>query len=656
MPVPSRCYPQDHVVQFYEDDDFLAEVVADYLMVGVETGEYLLILLTPAHQSAVLQRLEAAGLDTAAAIASGRLVTRNAEALLQAIMHDGMPDAALFESHILADIEALAPRPIRAYGELVNLLCAEGQHAAAVRLEAFWHAACQRLPLTLLCSYVIRHFEEAHEAFEAVCDHHSRVLPAEPFGRLAPPQQWREVSRLQRQTLALRREQAERVQAETTLGAVQALCNEMLLTMADQASHDALTGLPHRQHAEQHLAACIADPPGSSGRMAVLHIDIDQLKAINDALGMEAGDAFLHETAQRITHCLGSRAVVSRLGSDEMMAVLTDLARPEALWPILDRLLDVTSAPMVLKAQEVFTSCCIGVSLYPDHGHSVAALVRHASLARRQAQALGPRRYQLFSPALLDSHTTPLVLPAAVRQALPRGELALHYRPLIDAHGGQVVAVSVVPCWHSARFGDLAPAHWRRAAEAAGEIAAIGRWVLAKACRHACAWREAGIELGVVVSVSSAELLGDGFVERVAEVLDDSGLPSRMLALELGESELAAAPQQAEAILERLKALGVRLILDPLGNGQAFLGQFAGCPFDTLRLHERFIKGCLDNPRHQALIRSVILMAHELDMRVAAGGVAHRAQADYLRQQGCDLLEGPLWSRMDHREDLGRGA
>lgn len=657
MSVATQCQSHDHVVQFYEDDAFLAEVVAGYLKAGAEAGERLLVLLTAPHLVAVLQRLEASGLDTGAALASGQLVTRDAQTMLQAIMVDGMPDETLFEAHLLADIAAWTPLPTRAFGELVNLLCAEGNHEAAVRLEAFWHAACHRMPLTLLCSYALEHFDDAQGAFESICDHHSHVLPAERYSRLAPRQQLREVSRLQQQALALRRERASRLQAEATLEAVQASSNAMLMDLADHALHDAVTGLTTRQYAQQRLAALIADPPGPGGKVAVLHIDIDQLEAINDSLGLEMGDYFLHETTQRIKRCLGSNAVVSRLSSDEMVAVLSGFAGTEALWPIIERLLDWTSMPVELDGQQVFTSCCIGVSLFPDHGDSVKALMRHANLARRRAQQLGRRRYQLFSPALLDdSDPAPLALLSALREAVPRGELELHYRPLICARGGQVVAVSVHPRWYSSRFGDIGQVRWIAAVEAVGEVAAIGRWLLSNACRHARAWFDAGVELRVVVQVSSAELLGEGLVERVEEALSRSGLPSKMLELEVAESVLMRTPRPSEDILERLKALGVRLTLDPFGNGQPLLGQFNnGCPFDSLKIHERYIAGCLDNPQHQAIIRSVIVLAQALGMTVVATGVENRAQADYLRHQGCDLLAGSLWSRMEYSDTAAEG-
>lgn len=194
------------------------------------------------------------------------------------------------------------------------------------------------------------------------------------------------------------------------------------------------------------------------------------------------------------------------------------------------------------------------------------------------------------------------------------------------------------------------------AAEAAGEVAAIGRWLLSSACRHARTWLDAGVELRVVVQVPSVELLEEGLVARVAEALSRSGLPSKMLALELNESVLMRSPRRSDDILERLKALGVGLTVDQFGNGQPLLGQFNnGCPFDSLKIHERFIADCLDNSRHQAIIRSSIVLAQELGMTVVASGVANRAQADYLRHQGCDFLEGSLWSRMEYRDTPAEG-
>ncbi|PXX98325.1 putative bifunctional diguanylate cyclase/phosphodiesterase [Halomonas sp. LBP4] len=652
MQVATQCQPHDHVVQFYADETFLADVVADYLRAGADAGERLLVLLTPPHLAAVLQRLEAAGLDTGAAMSSGQLEAYDADLILETIMRDGMPVEALFERHLLAGIEAASPVPTRAFGELVNLLCARGNAEAAVRLEALWHAACHRLPMTLLCGYAMQHFDrpEDQAAFDAICDHHSHVLPAEHYSRLESRQQLREVSRLQQQVQALHHERASRRQAEQNLAAVQELCGEMLMELADHALHDGVTGLTNRRHAQQRLAELIADLPGQRGRVAVLHVDIDQLQAINESLGLEMGDYYLHETAQRIKRCLGGSGIVSRLGSDEMMAVLPGIEPLDEVLKVVERLLDWTSKPVELGGHKVVASCCIGISLFPEHGRTVDELMRHANRARRHAQRLGRRRYHVFTPELRDDDFDRLALRSELREALPLGELELYYLPTLSARSGQVVAISAQPRWQSSQFGTMESARWMSVAEEAGQAAIIGQWVLARACRHAKAWIEAGIDLRVAVQVSTAELLDGEIVDRVGEVLDHSGLPGEMLELELSESGLMRAPQRAAAMLERLKALGVRLTVDEFGSGHSILGHLNRFPIDTIKIHKPFIAGCLDTPHHQAIIGSMIGMAHQLGQQVIAGGVATRGQADYLRQQGCDLLRGPLWSRMEYRD------
>ncbi|MFY0989548.1 putative bifunctional diguanylate cyclase/phosphodiesterase [Halomonas sp. C05BenzN] len=652
MQVATQCQPHDHVVQFYEDETFLADVVADFLRVGADAGERLLVLLTPPHLAAVLQRLEAGGLDTGAAMASGQLVAHDAERMLETILRDGMPVAALFERHILAGIESVSPLPTRAFGELVDLLCARGNPAAAVLLEALWHAACQRLPMTLLCGYALRHFDrpEDQAAFDAICDHHSHVLPAEHYSRLEPRQQLREVSRLQQQVQALEHERASLRQAERNLVAVQRLCGEMLMELADHALHDGVTGLTTRGHAQQRLVELIADSRGQAGGVAVLHIDIDQLKAINESLGLEMGDYYLHETAQRIKRCLGGHGIVSRLGSDEMMAVLPDIGPLDEVLKVVERLLDWTSNPVELEGHTVVAGCCIGISLFPEHGRSANELMRHANRARRHAQRLGRRRYHVFTPELRDDDFDRLALRSELREALPLGELELYYLPTLCARSGQVVAISAQPRWQSRRFATMESARWMSVAEEAGQAAIIGQWVLARACRHAKAWIDAGIDLRVAVQVSAAELLDGEIIDRVGELLDHSGLPAEMLELEVSEAGLMRVPLRAAAMLERLKALGVRLTVDEFCCGHSILGHLDRFPIDTIKIHEPFIAGCLDSPHHQAIIQSMIGMAHQLGQQVIAGGVATREQADYLRRQGCDLLRGPLWSRMEYRD------
>nr|WP_275298116.1 EAL domain-containing protein [Halomonas campisalis] len=428
------------------------------------------------------------------------------------------------------------------------------------------------------------------------------------------------------------------------------------MELAEHARHDRVTGLTTRRHAQQRLADLIVDPPGQSGRVAVLHVDIDQLKAINESLGREMGDYFLHQTAQRIKRCLAATGIVSRLDSDEMMVVLPGIASRCELSKVAERLLDWTSQPVELGGQRVVASCCIGISLFPEHGRTVHELMRHANRARRHAQRLGHRRYQVFTAELCDDDFDRLALRSELREALPRGELELYYLPTLCARSGQVMAILAQPRWQSSRFGKVEAARWMSVAEETGQAAIIGRWVLARACRLAKDWIEAGIGLRVAVQIPTAELLGGEIVDRVVEVLEHSGLPGEMLELELSESGLMRAPRHAAAMLERLKALGVRLTVDEFGSGRSSLEYLHHFPIDSIKIHQPFIADCLDAPHHQAIIGSMIGMAHQLGQQVIAGGVATREQADYLRWQGCDLLQGPLWSRMEYCDAPGDQA
>lgn len=417
-----------------------------------------------------------------------------------------------------------------------------------------------------------------------------------------------------------------------------------------QSCHDEVTGLATRRHAEQLLASLLARAAEQGTKVAVLHIDIDRLKEINHSLGRSMGDACLRLVAQRVIGVIDHKGSVSRLDSDEVMAVLSDVTTLEAVIPIIERLLERTRQPIELSGRTLFASCCIGLALYPDHGGTVTELMRHANLARRRAQARGSMQYCVFSQDLLDDGPDRIALRCELSGALARGEMELRYRPLLCARSGQVVAVSAQPRWCSPRFGVLEAAQWLPAARENDQLCEICPWVLASACRHARSWYEAGSGLRVVVGVPAEGLVGNVLVESVRAALEESSLPAGLLEIELTEGGLMQDPDHACKVLERLKAIGVRLSIDGFGRGHSILGHLSLFPIDTLKLDALFIDDCLDNPRRQAIIRSVISMAHELGVHVAASGVCSRQQVDFLREQGCDLLQGSLWSRTEYSD------
>lgn len=230
--------------------------------------------------------------------------------------------------------------------------------------------------------------------------------------------------------------------------------------------------------------------------------------------------------------------------------------------------------------------------------------------------------------------------------------MALVYRPLICARSGQVVAISAQPRWNSPRFGVLELSKWTPAARDNGQLTDICHWVLKHACLHARSWYEAGSGLRVLVGVPAEGMTDEGLIERVEQALAESCLPPGLLEIELTEGGLMRDPHHASRVLGKLQTMGVRLAIDGFGSGHSILGHLGLFPLDTLKLDSLFINDCLDNPRHQAIIRSVIGMAHELGIRVAASGVSSRQQVDFLREQGCDLLQGSLWSRMEYSDPM----
>ena len=419
---------------------------------------------------------------------------------------------------------------------------------------------------------------------------------------------------------------------------------------ANQAYYDDVTGLPIRRHAERQLASLLVRASEQGTKLAVLHIDVDRLKEINHSLSRAKGDACLRQLARRVIGLVGIQGSVSRLDSDELMVVLPDVMGEGRVAELVEQLLERTREPVELSGRSVVASCCIGFALYPDHGSTVVELMRHANLARRKAQAQGSMQYCGFSFDLLDAGPDRIGLRCELQNALTRHEMELRYRPLICARSGQVVAIAAQPRWCSPRFGVLEASHWMPAARANGQVNEICQWVLANACRHAQSWYEVGSGLRVVVGVPAEGLAGDMLVGRVHSILEDSGLPAGLLEIELTEAGLMRDPIHSGAVLARLKSMGVRLTIDGFGSGYSILGHFSLFPIDTLKLDSLFIDGCLDNPRHRAIIRSVISMAHELDIHVAASGVRLRQQVEFLREQGCDLLQGSLWARMEYSD------
>ncbi|AZT83896.1 EAL domain-containing protein [Marinobacter sp. NP-4(2019)] len=440
MPLALEAKLHDHLVQFYQDDISLTGTLADYFRAGADAGERLLALLTPTHRDALLQKMKTDGMDTRRLIAEGQLVILDARSVLDQIMHNGMPVYSLFEQHVLTHIKASAPTPVRAFGELVNLLCEDGNPSAAIELEDIWHGVCEHLPVTLFCGYDLYAFHQdgGQQAYRTICSQHSHVFPA---------------------------------------------CDQAL----------------------DHLTAA----------------------------------ASAEQKAMRI----------------------------------------------------------------------------------------------------------------AIADVLDRGEMTQHFSPMVCARTRQVLGVYALPYWHSPRYGILASDKWMDAAREAGQSGAIRRWLLHGACQQAMGFYVVpGSGLRMTVPVSGDDITSSDLVVQIDEALSASGLPGEMLELEVPGQALDASPKKSATVLKALKALGVRLSVTDVTSSSSILRYFGHYSVDAIRLGEALIKECVNNRYHQETIESMIGIARELGLAVTAGNVSTREQASYLRDHGCNTLQGGLWARMDYSD------
>lgn len=407
---------------------------------------------------------------------------------------------------------------------------------------------------------------------------------------------------------------------------------------------DTLTGVPNRRQLTQKLAAAIADAQRRHGRLALLLLDVDAFKQINDSLGQGIGDRVLVEVSQRIRHALRGGDLVGRVGGDQF-AVLVHHAGAEAAEHAARRVLRATEAPYEIEGAQFTLTCSIGVALFPDAADSAHDLLRRAETAMQAAKAGGRAGFRFHHANTHDDEVRKRVrLDHAMRQALAQHRFRLHYQPQLDLASGRVVGTEALIRWKDAHYGDISPADFIPVAEASGFIVQIGDWVLGEAVAQAAEWHRAGRELPVSINVSALQFQQSGFVTRVSRALDQAGLPPALLELELTESILVRDAAEALERLQALAALGVRLAIDDFGTGYSSLAYLKRFPIDALKIDRRFVRGLPDDESDAAIVRAIVQMAHALGLRVVAEGVELPAQRDFLAGIGCNMYQGFLFA------------
>ena len=409
-----------------------------------------------------------------------------------------------------------------------------------------------------------------------------------------------------------------------------------------QAFHDDLTGLPNRALFTDRLEHAIESFGRHPAPIAVLFIDLDDFKTVNDSLGHNAGDHLLVEAGQRIKHCVRSVDTVARLGGDEFAVLLEDVD-PEAAADAATRILTALHEPIRVQRRQLTTGASIGIVMAHSPKQRVSDLLRNADLAMYSAKDHGKGRFEVFRPKLQRAATTRLRLKADLERALDDGQFRLRYQPLIDLTNGEMVGVEALLRWHHPARSEVLPGEFITLAEESGLILPLGRWVLNEACRQATSWQAEGVttqRVGMSVNLSARQLEDPALADDVTLALDGSGLHPSLLTLEITESVLMHDTELTQLSLQRLKSLGVRLVIDDFGTGYSSLSYLRRFPIDGIKIDRSFIDA-IDTDREEAdLVGSIITLSNRLKLETVAEGVERWSQLARLRSLGANVCQG----------------
>lgn len=413
------------------------------------------------------------------------------------------------------------------------------------------------------------------------------------------------------------------------------------------AHYDPLTQLPNRLLAQSRLEQAIERAERHNFRIAVLYIDLDRFKTVNDSLGHPIGDELLIALSQRLSTRLRHDDFLARLGGDEFLLVMEFVPLPEGAATLAASLIDMLTTPFKLPSEhEVFVSISIGISLYPDDAKTVTQLIQYADLAMYQAKQLGCNTYQFHTQALTIAASERLALETNLRHALERGEFVLHYQPFINALTGCIIGVEALVRWQPHGRELVYPDKFISIAEETGLIVPLGEWVLRTACAQAYAWNQNGLPpILVAVNLSGRQFQSGKMVSLVRDILKETGLPAQQLELELTESIVMDQAEQSIKILDDLKTLGIRLAIDDFGTGYSSLAYLTRFPIDKLKIDRSFVSGITNKTNAYEIVSTIIAMANSLQLDVVAEGLETQEQLEFIISQGCTQYQGYLFSK-----------
>ena len=407
------------------------------------------------------------------------------------------------------------------------------------------------------------------------------------------------------------------------------------------AHYDALTGLPNRLLFTDRLQQAVAHAARHKRMVGVALLDLDQFKKVNDSLGHATGDALLRQASERLRAVLRPNDTVARLGGDEFTLVFADMAQVDDATLVLQRIRQSFEAPFRVNNHDLFITASIGVALFPSDDRDIEALLRNADVAMYRAKESGRNTWQFYAADMTVKAQENLAIEHALRGAVERGELALHYQPQLSLATGRIIGVEALARWRHPQLGEIDPDRFIPIAEESGLIVPLGEWALRTACAQAVRWHDAGCApLRMAVNLSSRQLREENFPETVERILHETRCPAAMLEFELTEGMLLKQTESSVSALDKLNKMGVRFAIDDFGTGYSNLAYLRRFPLGALKIDQSFVRDIATDSDAAAIVRAIITMARELGMPVVAEGVETREQMEFLHTHGCDAVQG----------------
>lgn len=412
------------------------------------------------------------------------------------------------------------------------------------------------------------------------------------------------------------------------------------------AHHDALTGLPNRLLFVDHLQQLLSRSLWHERVVAVLFLDMDRFKLINDTMGHEAGDRLLQEMSERLPTCVRPGDTVARFGGDEFAVLLNDVASPDDIVPIATRLLAVLKPPFIIDGHEFFIGGSIGISLYPNDGEDTATLLKNADIAMYRAKEQGGNVFQFYQADMNAHALRRFELETSLRHALERQEFVLHYQLQFDLKGGHVSGFEALIRWQRSATELVPPMEFIPLLEETGLIIQVGEWALRTACLQHRVWRAAGLPpLRMAVNISGRQFNGNNLMNMIRRVMHDSRMAPEFLEIEITESVLMKNAELAIDELQEMSAMGVQVAIDDFGTGYSSLSHLKRFPIDILKIDQTFVRDIISDSNDAVIVNAIITMAHALGIKVVAEGVETREQLEFLKARNCDFVQGYFFSR-----------